>query len=64
MSGSIVWFCPKSAEFYHFITSKRFSGIVDEKIVKKYIKKQKEVKIVSLGVGTGRELNWLDKLKI
>jgi len=63
MAGSIIWFQPKAAEFYHLVVPKRASGVVDEKFVEKYIKNQKEVKVVSLGIGTGRELSWLDKLK-
>jgi len=59
----IFWKYKKSAELYHKKVSEGASGVRDEKYVKDYIAKKGNVKVVSLGIGGGRELNWLDKLK-
>lgn len=59
----IIWKHKRAAEIYAKSVVQKASGVVDEKFVKKYIQKQREVKVVSLGIGTGRELSWLDKLK-
>jgi len=59
----IIWKHKKAVELYHKKVSAEASGVVDEKYVKDYISLKRKVKVVSLGVGTGRELNWLDKLK-
>ena len=59
----IIWKHKKAAEFYHKAVSREVAGLVDEKYVKNYIASKRNVKVVSLGIGNGRELNWLDKLK-
>ncbi len=59
----IIWKHKKAAELYHKKFSKGASGIIDEKYVKDFIGSKKNVKIVSLGIGNGRELSWLDELK-
>jgi len=59
----IIWKHKKVTEIWHKEISLKGSGIVDEKYVKDYILKRGKVKIVSLGIGSGRELVWLDKLK-
>jgi len=59
----IIWKHKKAAEFYYKTVSKEASGVIDEQFVKNYISSRGKVKVVSLGIGTGRELNWLDKLK-
>ena len=61
--SKIIWSYPKADRLYHSTTSKRFSGVIDEDYVKKYLQRQKDIKVVSLGIGTGRELKWLDKLR-
>lgn len=60
---AIIWTHKKGADFYVKRVSEEASGIVDEKYIKDYIASKKNVKVVSLGIGAGRELNWLDKLK-
>jgi len=59
----IIWKHKKVAELYHKHVSQEASGVVDEKYIKDYIEKKRNVKVVSLGIGSGRELSWLDKLK-
>jgi len=59
----IIWAYRKTPEVWHKKASAGSSGIVDERYIKDYIASQKEVKVVSLGIGTGRELNWLKQLK-
>jgi len=59
----IFWKHKKAAELYSKATIEKVSGVIDEKYVKDYISKKRKVKVVSLGIGSGRELNWLDKLK-
>ena len=59
----IIWKHKKVAEFWSKEISLKGSGIIDEKYVKDYIASKDKVKVVSLGIGSGRELNWLDKLK-
>jgi ubiquinone/menaquinone biosynthesis C-methylase UbiE len=59
----IIWKHEKAARLYTKGITGRFSGPVDEKYVKDYINSKGNVKVVSLGIGPGRELNWLDKLK-
>ncbi len=60
----IIWKHKKATELYHKEEiSKKASGAIDEKYVKNYIASKKNVKLVSLGIGNGRELYWLNKLK-
>lgn len=59
----IIWKHKKAAELYRKEVSLKASGVTDEKYVKDYIASKKNVNVVSLGIGGGRELNWLDKLK-
>lgn len=59
----IIWKHKKAAELYVKGITQEASGVADEKYVKDYINSKRNVKVVSLGIGTGRELNWLDKLK-
>lgn len=61
----IIWKSKKAAELWHqdFSLKGKGSGIIDEKYVENYIASKRKVKVVSLGVGTGRELEWLNKLK-
>jgi len=59
----IFWKHEKTTELYNKAVIEKASGVIDEKYVKDYISKKGNVKIVSLGIGSGRELNWLDKLK-
>lgn len=59
------WFHPQSPQSYHQIVNKVPSGITDEKIVanfvNNYLPEQKKT-VVDLGIGSGRELVWLDKV--
>lgn len=60
------WFHEQLPQKYHKLANKHASGVVDENIVVNLIEKYKigEKKIiVDLGIGTGRELAWLDKLR-
>ncbi len=60
------WFHTKMPQEYHEEATKGASGVVDEKIVVGVIESfapQKEKVLVDLGIGTGRELAWIDKLK-
>ena len=59
----IIWKHKKAVELYCKKVSVEASGVADEKYVKDYIGSKRTVKVVSLGIGSGRELNWLDKLK-
>jgi len=60
----IFWKHKKAVKLYHKKFSKGSSGVIDEKHIKEFIISLKGgVKVVSLGIGSGRELNWLDKLK-
>ncbi len=59
----IIWKHKKATELYHKEVSKKTSGIIDEKYVKDYIISRKNIKVVSLGIGGGRELSWLNRLK-
>lgn len=59
----IIWKHEKAAELYHKQISREASGVIDEKYVKDFIVSKKNVKVISLGIGSGRELSWLDKLK-
>lgn len=59
----IFWKHKKATEFYNKTILEKASGVIDEKYVKDFIASKKNVKVVSLGIGSGRELNWLDKLK-
>jgi len=59
----IIWKHKKAAELYRKEVSLKASGVTDEKYVKDYIASKKNVNVVSLGIGGGRELSWLDKLK-
>jgi hypothetical protein len=59
----IIWKHKRAAELYAKEILEKASGVVDEKYVKEYIASKRNVKIVSLGIGSGRELGWLDKLK-
>lgn len=59
------WFHPQSPQSYHKIVNSMPSGVVDEKIIEdfinNYLPNRKKV-IVDLGIGTGRELIWLDSV--
>ena len=59
----IIWKHKKVGELYTKEVSLKVEGVVDEKYVKDYISKKGNIKAISLGIGGGRELNWLDKLK-
>jgi len=59
----IIWRHKKAAEVYTKGILEKAAGVVDEKYVKNYIASKRNVKVVSLGIGSGRELSWLDKLK-
>jgi len=59
----IIWKHKKAAELYTEAISREVRGPVDEKYVKDYIGSKRSIKVVSLGIGSGRELNWLDKFK-
>jgi ubiquinone/menaquinone biosynthesis C-methylase UbiE len=59
----IIWKHKKAAELYTKGILEEASGVADEKYIKDYIEKKRNVKVVSLGIGSGRELDWLDKLK-
>jgi len=61
---SIFWKHKKAVKLYHKKVSKQSSGVIDEKHIKEFITTLKKgVKVVSLGIGSGRELSWLKKLK-
>lgn len=60
-----IWSHFKSPKFYHE-TVRKMLGVRDEKLVADFINDylpRKEKVIVDLGIGTGRELEWLDELK-
>jgi len=60
------WFHEEMPKGYHRLANKNASGVVDENIIANFIEKYKphqEKIIVDLGIGTGRELIWLDKLQ-
>lgn len=60
------WFNPQTPKNYHKSVNSISSGISDEKIIEKFINNycpKKNKVIVDLGIGTGRELSWLGKLK-
>ncbi len=59
----IIWRNKKAAELYHKEVTQKNPGVIDEEYIKKYINSKKEIKVVSLGIGVGRELSWLDKSK-
>ena len=59
----IIWKHKKAVDLYHKTVFLEASGVFDEKYVKNYISKRKNIKVVSLGIGSGRELSWLHKLK-
>ena len=59
----VIWKHKKATELYHKKVLKEASGIIDEKYLKAYIASKGNVKVVSLGIGSGRELGWLNKLK-
>lgn len=57
------WRLPTTPEEYDKGVRK-MSGVLDETPIIDYIKNfKKSVTVVSLGIGTGRELEWLDKIK-
>lgn len=59
------WTHPLSPKSYHKIVNSIPSGVIDEKFIKAYINKYLPTRIkwiVNLGIGTGRELIWLDKV--
>lgn len=58
----IIWKHKKATELYHKEISKKASGVIDEKYVKDYIISKENIKVVSLGIGDGRELSWLNRL--
>lgn len=60
-----LWFHPDTPTNYHQSMNKVASGVLDEKIVADFIGNFRPGNfkvIVDLGIGTGRELPWLDKL--
>jgi len=59
----IIWKHKKAAELYTKEILEKAAGVKDEKYVENYISSKGNIKVISLGIGTGRELNWLDKLK-
>ena len=63
LDSKIIWFNSKAAKAYNELFSQKSSGIIDETYVKNYIKNEKHVKVVCLGIGTGRELSWLEKIE-
>jgi len=59
------WTHPLSPQSYHKIVNSIPSGVVDEKLVENFINKylpKRRKWIVNLGIGTGRELIWLDNV--
>lgn len=59
------WTHPLSPKSYHKIVNSIPSGVVDEKIVENFINSylpKRRKWIVDLGIGTGRELVWLDNV--
>jgi ubiquinone/menaquinone biosynthesis C-methylase UbiE len=59
------WTHPLSPQSYHKIVNSVPSGVIDEKLIENYINKylsKRKKWIVNLGIGTGRELVWLDKV--
>jgi len=58
----IIWRNRKAAELYYKEVAKKNPGVADENYIKKYINSKKKIKVVSLGIGVGRELSWLSKL--
>jgi len=59
----VIWHTKEAAERYAKMSLKFIPGAIDEEHVKKYISSKRNVKIVSLGIGTGRELSWLKNFK-
>lgn len=59
----IVWKNKKTAELYHKKVSVESSGVADEQYIKNYLKLRSGIKVVSLGIGSGRELKWLKNFK-
>jgi len=60
------WFHEQMPQGYHKLVNKNAPGVVDESIIANFIEKYKphqEKIIVDLGIGTGRELVWLDNLR-
>lgn len=59
------WFHPQSPQSYHQVMNDVPSGIIDEKIIanfiNNYLPRKKKI-IVDLGIGSGREMVWLDKV--
>ena len=60
--GSSMWKFKSVPRKYWEEASKKIA-LADEKYAINYIKKSGPIKVVSLGIGPGRELVWLDKLK-
>jgi len=60
---NIFWKHKKSTNIYHNEISKKSSGIIDEKLIRDYIKSKNKLKVVDLGIGDGRELSWLARLE-
>jgi len=58
----IIW-KHKAAWLYYKEISQKASGVIDEKYLKEYIAAKKNVRVISLGIGGGRELYWLKKFK-
>lgn len=58
----IIWRNKKAAGIYHREVARENPGVIDENYIKNYIISKRKVKVVSLGIGVGRELYWLDKL--
>lgn len=60
---NIFWKNKKSVNIYHNEITKKSSGVIDDKFIRDYIKSKNKLKVVDLGIGSGRELSWLAKLE-
>lgn len=58
----VIWRNKKAAELYYKEVARKNPGVIDENYIKNYIASKGKVKVVSLGMGVGRELYWLSKL--
>jgi len=56
--SDIYWKHPLTAEFYHNV-DKSSEKFADEAILADFLKKHTPHILIDLGIGTGRELNWL-----
>lgn len=63
LATKYIWNFPKTPIYYD-LAYKKMLGVLDEMAVIDYLKNfGKSVVVVSLGIGTGRELKWLEKIK-